>query len=98
MALAWVLSAAILTGAEKPEDREEKPQDLNGFDVGEATVPRDAIIDGGAGKDGIRSVDAPEFVSPEAATWVAADTPVLGLFLGGDARASRSISSNTIRS
>lgn len=87
VALAWVLSAAFLTGAEKPDDRAEKPKDLNGFDVEEATVPRDAIIDGGAGKDGIRSVDAPEFVSPEAATWVAADTPILGVFVGGAARA-----------
>jgi hypothetical protein len=78
--LAWVITATVLTGAEKPKN-------LNGFDVKNATVASEAIVDGGAGKDGIRSVDAPEFVSPEAATWVAADTPILGVFVEGQARA-----------
>ena len=76
---ALVLAAPVLLGADEKTD-------LNGFDVDGATIPREAIVAGGPGRDGIRSVDAPEFASPEEATWVAADTPVLGVEAGGEAR------------
>jgi len=76
---ALVLAAPVLLGADENVD-------LNGFDLDGATVPREAIVAGGPGRDGIRSVDAPEFAPPEEATWVAADTPVLGVEAGGEAR------------
>ncbi len=76
---ALVIAAPVLLGADENTD-------INGFDVDGATVPREAIVAGGPGRDGIRSVDAPEFAPPDEATWVAADTPVLGVEAGGEAR------------
>jgi hypothetical protein len=52
-----------------------------------ARVPPGEIIDGGPGRDGIKSVDEPRFVAPDAATWVAPPNPVLGVALGGEAHA-----------
>ena len=76
---ALLLAAPVLLGAHDETDP-------NGFDVAGALVPREAIVAGGPGRDGIRSVDAPEFAPPDEATWVAADTPVLGVEAGGEAR------------
>src|SRR5690606_25807798 len=60
---------------------------LNGFVISRQLVDRDDIIPGGPPRDGIRSIDAPEFTSVEEATWVDDTTPVLGVVVGGDARA-----------
>lgn len=58
----------------------------NGFDLAEATVPAAEIREGGPERDGIRSVDEPEWVSPEEAReWVAPPNPVLGVSLDGEA-------------
>jgi hypothetical protein len=76
---ALVLAAPLLLGADEKTD-------LNGFDVDGATVPRRAIVAGGPGRDGIRSVDAPEFAPAGEASWVAAETPVLGVEAGSEAR------------
>jgi len=54
-----------------------------GFSLAGAVVPADEIIDGGPGRDGIHSVDAPEFAPVSEATWVADDTPVLGVEIDG---------------
>ena len=76
---ALALAAPLLLAADDGADR-------YGFDVEAATVPRAAIVAGGPGRDGIRSVDAPEFAPPAEASWVAADTPVVGVEAGGEAR------------
>jgi len=59
----------------------------NGFDLADSRIPPEKIIEGGPGRDDIRSVDEPGFVEPAEATWVAADTPVLGVEIDGVARA-----------
>jgi hypothetical protein len=61
--------------------------ELNGFSIQGASVPVGAILEGGPRRDGIRSVDEPRFVGAEAATWVAADSQVIGVEIEGDARA-----------
>ncbi len=80
--LSWsvVFGAAFLLGAEPSGDH-------NGFRIEGSSVPPEKIIAGGPGRDGIRSVDEPRFTGPGEATWVAGDTPVLGVALGGEARA-----------
>jgi hypothetical protein len=75
-----LLAALLLTAA-------DAEREFNDFEVEGALVPRESIIAGGPGRDGIHSVDAPEFAPPEGATWVEPKTPVLGVELRGEARA-----------
>jgi hypothetical protein len=58
---------------------------LNGFDLDRALLPREEIRAGGPSRDGIESVDEPEFVSVEEARWVAERNPVLGIAIGEEA-------------
>jgi hypothetical protein len=52
------------------------------------TISYDEILSGGPPRDGIRSIDDPQFISPEAAAaWLADNEPVIALDLNGDARA-----------
>jgi hypothetical protein len=85
-------------GAElKPESGIEVPApektpapgglELNGFDLRAAVVPPGEIIAGGPPRDGIRSVDTPQFVSPGEAIWAPPPVPVIGVALEGEARA-----------
>jgi hypothetical protein len=63
------------------------PKTLNGFRLVPLIVKAELVRAGGPGRDQIKAVDDPQFVTPEQATWVAADTPVIGVELGGEARA-----------
>lgn len=63
------------------------PQTLNGFRLVPLVVKAELVREGGPARDQIKAVDDPQFVSPEQATWVVADTPVIGLELNGQARA-----------
>jgi hypothetical protein len=53
-------------------------QTLNSFDLKDSLVPRDEILHGGPGKDGIPAIDAPKFVPASAASLAPSDR-VLGL-------------------
>ena len=78
--IALALLACSLVAAEA----EERP---NGFEITRHRVDRTKILAGGPSRDGIPPVDAPTFADLEQATWVAPDTPVLGVASGGEARA-----------
>jgi len=57
-------------------------------DFGKHTVPLSEIMSGGPPKDGIRSIDAPEFVGVGAADgWLKPHEPVILLVRGDDVRA-----------
>jgi hypothetical protein len=58
---------------------------LNGFDLEGTLLPREEILAGGPSRDGIESVDEPEFVAVEEARWVAVRNPVLGVAVGEEA-------------
>jgi hypothetical protein len=58
-----------------------------GFTLSGLTVDPKLIVDGGPGKDGIKSVDAPVFVPLPQAVWLTKETEVIGVKLGEDARA-----------
>ncbi len=60
---------------------------LGGFDVGNLNVDRALLVEGGPGRDGIKSVDAPEFSPIQDAGWIGRDTEVVGVVVGGEARA-----------
>ena len=52
------------------------------------TIDYDELLSGGPPRDGIPSIDEPEFVSPdEAEEWLADNEPVIALEIDGDARA-----------
>lgn len=52
------------------------------------TIPYDEILSGGPPRDGIPSIDAPQFISQEEATeWLAGNEPVIALEIEGDVRA-----------
>jgi hypothetical protein len=88
--ILWLaLASSILLAADSGKDPEvvnpDSKSSRGGFSLAGATVPVEEIIDGGPGRDGIRSVDAPEFVPVPEATWVVDETPVLGVEIDGDA-------------
>jgi hypothetical protein len=58
---------------------------INGFDLEGALLPREEIRAGGPPRDGIESVDEPEFVAGEKAHWVVENNPVLGVAVGEEA-------------
>jgi hypothetical protein len=60
---------------------------LGGFRLEPLGVERAYLVEGGPGRDGIKSVDAPEFSSIEDAGWIGRDTEVVGIVVGGEARA-----------
>lgn len=66
---------------------EQASKSFNGFQIERHTVPREQILPGGPRRDGIHSVDAPEFVKPQEANWVGPTTPVLGVALENEAHA-----------
>jgi len=70
-------------------DQSQELQDLRQKDVDPASHSRidlDQLLDGGPPKDGIPSIDAPKFDTPEA-TPFAADEPIIGVVVNGKAKA-----------
>jgi hypothetical protein len=58
-----------------------------GFEVDNATVPKDEIRRGGPPKDGIPAILEPKFVEPAQAEFLEADDEVLGFVHEGEAKA-----------
>ena len=54
-------------------------QDRNGFDLSDASVPVNEILQGGPPRDGIPSIDTPRFVDVESAHYIQPSDPVLGI-------------------
>lgn len=81
-ALALLLANPVALRA-AAEDAPKK----GGFGLTKLQVDAAQIVEGGPGKDGIHSVDAPKFAELPKATWILRDTEVLGVALGGEARA-----------
>lgn len=61
-------------------------QGYKGFDVSNATIPKSEIKDGGPPKDGIPSIDTPEFLKPSQSTLSDSDK-ILGIDYNGEAKA-----------
>lgn len=60
---------------------------MNGFDLSALTVPRSEVFSGGPPRDGIPSIDKPKFDSVAAASWLEDEDLVVGVSIGGEARA-----------
>ncbi len=59
----------------------------NGFDLDDASVPPEQILNGGPAKDGIPSLDKPEYVSAKDASFLKSKDRVLGIEFNGTTRA-----------
>ena len=59
----------------------------NGFDVSGALIPKHEILSGGPPRDGIPAIDAPRFVSANAARFLQPTDRVLGISRNGVAKA-----------
>jgi hypothetical protein len=79
--LIWLLTAAP-AAADPARWRSEWPK----TDFGRHSVDLDEIFSGGPPRDGIPSIDAPEFV-PVSEAELPEHEPVIGLIVGDDARA-----------
>ncbi|MCM2306741.1 MAG: DUF3179 domain-containing protein [Sulfuritalea sp.] len=62
-------------------------QEMNGFDLKGSLIPVEQILSGGPDKDGIPSIDKPDFVSAGFAAFLRNEDQVLGLVRGATARA-----------
>jgi len=58
-----------------------------GFSLTPTAVSKGSIITGGPGRDAIPAVDDPKFVPVAEARHVRGDTPVIGVVIGGEAKA-----------
>lgn len=59
----------------------------NGFDLSATTIPADKIFIGGPPRDGIPSIDSPEFLTADQADFLKDDDRILGVYHLGEARA-----------
>jgi hypothetical protein len=78
---AGVIAAALVTTSCA------SAQAMNAFDLSFTLVPREQILSGGPPRDGIPALTRPEAISPEQATYLRPDDVVVGVELGGEARA-----------
>jgi hypothetical protein len=65
----------------------EGSEPLHGFSIEGLEAPRELIVSAAPQRDPIVSLDAPGFAAAEDASWVTAANPVIGVALGGQARA-----------
>lgn len=59
----------------------------NGFDLSNSTIPIKEILSGGPPRDGIPSIDKPEFISAAKADYLKPDDRVIGIDFKGETRA-----------
>ncbi len=78
----WIAALVILLAS-----HESGADSKNGFDLDGALVPPDEILPGGPGRDGIPSLDYPDFVAAADANFLKPKDRVLGLQRNGVARA-----------
>ncbi len=62
-------------------------QAADSFDLSNASIPKDKILLGGPGKDGIPSIDTPQFSQARTILWLDEDEHVLSLTIGRETRA-----------
>lgn len=60
---------------------------MNGFELDNAVIPQEQILSGGPEKDGIPSIDNPEFLRAEQVDYLEDNDRVIGVVVNGVARA-----------
>ena len=86
--LVALLGGFVLAGGDAAADPEAwRQQGWSRTDFGKTGVDLSEIVSGGPPKDGIPSIDDPQFIPATEETSLGKTEPVIGLALGGDARA-----------
>jgi len=83
---SYIITIFILLASIEPI----QSQQLTGFDTNteKRSIDLDELIDGGPGKDGIPSIDQPQFIAQEEAVkWLNGREPVISLEINGEAKA-----------
>ncbi|MEX2606709.1 MAG: DUF3179 domain-containing protein [Kiritimatiellia bacterium] len=62
-------------------------QTLNGFDLGNSSIPVKEMFRGGPPRDGIPSIDEPKFISPDEARFLQSGDEVISVTVGDTTRA-----------
>lgn len=78
--LAPVLLTAIVAATSEAQSK-------NGFDLSGALVPVEEIVSGGPPRDGIPALNDPEMIPAEQAEYLDEQDRILGVEIGGEARA-----------
>jgi hypothetical protein len=82
-----LLALAALAVSAVAEPSQWRREGWTRTDFAKASIAWKEIVSGGPPKDGIPAIDKPSFVALARATDLAATEPVIGLEVGGDARA-----------
>jgi hypothetical protein len=88
--LRWLIVAltlAVAAGGAALAFPEYKRAEWPNTDFSKASVPLDEIMSGGPPRDGIPPIDNPKFLPVSEATGLADTEPVVGLVIGGEAKA-----------
>ncbi|MEN8197571.1 MAG: DUF3179 domain-containing protein, partial [Pseudomonadota bacterium] len=88
--LRWLIVAltlAVAAGGAALAFPEYKRAEWPNTDFSKASVPLDEIMSGGPPRDGIPPIDNPKFLPVSEATSLADTEPVVGLVIGGEAKA-----------
>lgn len=81
-AIFWILSLCIVRGGVAIAEPV-----VNGFDLSGSRIPVDKIQSGGPPRDGIPSIDNPEFIRPREASYLRADDQLVSVSIGAETRA-----------
>ena len=84
---AILLAAALLAAGIFPSPASLAAPVKNGFDLENAAIPPEEILQGGPPRDGIPAIHSPKFLPAEQADFLNPDDRVLALTLHGEARA-----------
>ncbi|MBI1349433.1 DUF3179 domain-containing protein [bacterium] len=82
-AIAWV----SVWNTSKSQAQPNRYREYNGFNLSQLLIPKGEILRGGPPRDGIPSIDAPDFVEAAQADWMHPDDDVLAFELNGAAKA-----------
>ena len=76
-----LFSFALLatTGCSGQVKNKERPQTINGFELSNLIIPSEEIFHGGPPRDGIPSIDNPQFDTAESADFIKDEDYVLGV-------------------
>ena len=84
--IAWLLVLTVLASCSLNDSTE--PSDRSSTSIqGDWLLPVGEIVDGGPGKDGIPSIDRPDFEPASEITYVPDNRMVIGVHINGDIRA-----------
>ena len=75
-----LLSTLLISGLASAETK-------NGFELSQSLIPANQILQGGPPRDGIPSIDRPDFIPAAQANFLKAKDRIIGIQVNGEARA-----------